>query len=174
MTPLFLHRIQRYFQPMLNMKIAPRINRAFNLALWSLPISLVLLLPPGALSQTSTNTGPASSARSRLKPGAPKKVDVPEFEALLKDKETIVLDVRTQPEFQAGHIPNAINLDVNSPDFENKIAALDTNKVYLVHCAAGKRSTRACDTMARKGFPYLVNLEPGFNGWLKAGKPIEK
>jgi rhodanese-related sulfurtransferase len=77
-------------------------------------------------------------------------------------------------EFKAGHIPGALNIDVNSPDFDKKIGELDKHKAYLVHCAAGSRSARACKKLERLGFQDLFDLRPGFNGWEEAGKPVEK
>ena len=103
-----------------------------------------------------------------------KKVGVDEFEKLWKDKSNVVLDVRTSGEYANGHIPGAVNVDVKSPDFAKKVADLDKSKTYLVHCAAGVRSARACDILASKGFKSLVDLSPGFSGWEKAGKPVEK
>jgi rhodanese-related sulfurtransferase/type 1 glutamine amidotransferase len=103
----------------------------------------------------------------------PRRVGVDEFEQLWRDKQNVVLDVRTKKEFDAGHIPGAINLDVNAADFQQQTARLNTNKVYLVHCAAGVRSARACDKMSQMGFGHLVDLAPGFRGWEKAGKPTE-
>src|SRR5687768_9616148 len=63
-----------------------------------------------------------------------KNVDVAEFEKLRAEKTNIVLDVRSKKEFAAGHIPGAINIDVNGPEFQKQVQALDRNKVYLVHC----------------------------------------
>jgi len=103
-----------------------------------------------------------------------KNSDVAEFDKLRADKKNVVLDVRTKKEFDAGHIPGAVNIDVNAPDFEEKVAKLDKNKTYLVHCAAGVRSVKACQNMGRMEFPKLVNLEGGFKAWEKAGKPVEK
>ena len=103
-----------------------------------------------------------------------KNVGVDEFEKLAADKKNIVLDVRTASEFAGGHISGAANLDVNSPDFEKQAAALDKSKVYLVHCAAGVRSVKACQKLTQLQFPHLYNLTPGFKGWVKAGKPVEK
>jgi len=134
---------------------------------------LLALAAVSAQAQPSTNAeakGPAVAAR----PGLPKKVEEEEYEQLWQDKKNVVLDVRTKQEFDAGHIPGAINLDVNAPGFTNKVAALDTNKVYLVHCAAGRRSANACAQMSRLGFSRLIDLAPGFRGWEKAGKPVEK
>jgi len=104
-----------------------------------------------------------------------KNISVEEFDKLRADKNNVVLDVRTKKEFDAGHIPGAVNLDWNGPDFAKKAAELDKSKTYLVHCAAGVRSAKACDLMSGQlQFPRCVNLESGFKGWEKAGKPIEK
>ncbi len=67
-----------------------------------------------------------------------------------------------------------VDLDVNAPDFGEKVSALDKKAVYLVHCAAGMRSARACEKMRGMGFEHLIDLAPGFKGWEKAGKPVQK
>ena len=103
-----------------------------------------------------------------------KNIDVAEFEKLRADKKNVVLDVRTQKEFEAGHIPGAVNIDVNAPDFPEKVAKLDKNKTYLVHCGAGVRSAKACDKMSRLAFPKLYNLEGGFKAWETAGNKPQK
>ena len=82
-----------------------------------------------------------------------------------------MLDVRTAKEFAENHIPGAVNLDVNAKDFEQKAADLDKDQTYLVHCAAGVRSVRACDKMEKLQFTHLYNLLGGFEGWRHANKP---
>ena len=99
---------------------------------------------------------------------------VEEFAQMAADKNNVVLDVRTPGEFNAGHIPGAINLDVNALDFKEKAATLDKNKIFLVHCASGIRSVRACEQLSRLEFPKLYNLPGGFKAWVKARKPVEK
>jgi rhodanese-related sulfurtransferase len=138
---------------------------------------ILLLLALSALPVVSADQPPASPASSREKPLPPnnvRNVGVEEFDKLRSAKNTIVLDVRTEKEFNAGHIPGAVNLDYNSPDFAKKVADLDKSKTYLVHCAAGVRSARACTAMDKLAFTNLVNLESGFKAWEKAGKPVEK
>ncbi len=103
-----------------------------------------------------------------------KNVSVEEFDKLRGEKKNQVLDVRTAQEFSEGHIPGAINMDINGPDFDKKVAALDKDKTYLVNCAGGGRSARACGKMNQLNFPHLYNLEKGFKSWEKAGKPVEK
>jgi phage shock protein E len=115
---------------------------------------------------------PASAPATR--PAGRRDVGVEEFEKLWKDKKGTVLDVRTSKEFEAGHIPGAVNIDVNSPEFDKKVAELDKDKTYLVHCASGVRSVRACEKMNRLDFKQLINLQGGIKAWEKAGKPVEK
>jgi len=140
-------------------------------------LTLVTLL----LSLSAATVASAADAKDEKRPSAEKQeakafknVGVAEFEKLRADKKNIVLDVRTQKEFQAGHIPGAVNIDVNAPDFPEKIAGLEKNKTYLVHCAAGVRSAKACDKMSHLAFPKLYNLEGGFKAWEGAGNKPEK
>ncbi len=119
--------------------------------------------------QRHTGTGGSSAGE----PGF-QNLTVEQFAKMASEKGNVVLDVRTAREFAAGHLPGAVNLDVTAPDFETKAGALDKSKVYLVHCATGVRSVRACEKLARLEFPKLYNLPGGFRAWDKAGKPVER
>jgi rhodanese-related sulfurtransferase/thioredoxin-related protein len=114
-----------------------------------------------------TGAAPAS-------PAAFQNLSVEEFAQMAADKRNVILDVRTAREFAAGHLPGAMNLDVNAADFEAKAAALDKSQTYLVHCASGVRSVKACEKLVRLDFPKLYNLPGGFKAWAQAGKPVEK
>ena len=117
-----------------------------------------------------------AAAKAAAKPAkaSVKRVGVEEFAKLMENRQNVVLDVRTADEFAAGHLPGALNLDVNAADFTAKVAALDKGKTYLVHCAAGRRSATACEQMKGLGFATLYDLEPGLRGWEKAGRKVEK
>ena len=122
----------------------------------------------------ATSSLSAADAKSASKKNF-RNVTVEEFDKLREDKKNVVLDVRTRKEYDAGHIPGAVLLDWNGPDFAKKAAELDRSKTYLVHCAAGVRSAKACELMTSQlQFSNCVNLESGFRGWEKAGKPVEK
>ena len=116
--------------------------------------------------QRHTETGAPAAAYKNL--------SVDEFARMAADKQNVILDVRTPAEFSTGHIPGAVNLDYNAPDFQAKAAALDKSKTYLVHCAVGGRSVRACEKLSHLDFPNLYNLPGGFKAWAKAGQPVEK
>jgi rhodanese-related sulfurtransferase len=117
---------------------------------------------------------PPSARQSGTNNIAFQNLSVEEFAKMADDKRNVILDVRTPEEFQAGHLPRAVNLDVKAPDFREKAAALDKSKTYLVHCASGARSVRACEALSHLDFPKLYNLPGGFKAWVKAGKPVEK
>jgi rhodanese-related sulfurtransferase len=141
----------------------------------TLPLIVVLL------GFSVATVASAADSKDEKKPPATTKeaksfnnIDVAEFEKLRADKKNIVLDVRTQKEFEKGHIPGAVNIDVNAADFPEKIARLEKNKTYLVHCAAGVRSAKACEKMSHLDFPKLYNLEGGFKAWEPAGNKPEK
>ena len=107
--------------------------------------------------------------------GVAKNVSPDEAEKLLKDNpKIVVLDVRTPEEFAKGHIAGAKNVDFKAADFAEKVAALDKSKTYLVHCAAGGRSSKTLDLMKDKSFAAIYHLNEGFKAWEKAGKPVEK
>jgi phage shock protein E len=115
----------------------------------------------------------ASLAFADDKP-AHQNVDADKFEKLMKEPETVVLDVRTKKEYDEGHIKGAVLVDLQGKDFDEKVKDLDKSKTYLVHCAGGVRSERACKKLEKLEFPKLYNLEGGIKAWQKAGKPVEK
>ena len=103
-----------------------------------------------------------------------KRIGVEEYDKLRANTNAVLLDVRSAAEFEKGHIPAAVNIDINSPQFTEKAGALDKGKTYLVNCAVGMRSARACKKLETMGFTNLFDLAPGFDGWKKAGKPVQK
>lgn len=79
----------------------------------------------------------------------------------------IVLDVRTPDEFATGHLPGAHNLDFLDDSFKVHLAKLDKSKPYLVHCAAGGRSSKVVTLMKDMGFKHLYHLKDGFKNGKK-------
>jgi rhodanese-related sulfurtransferase len=102
-----------------------------------------------------------------------KTVPPQEFQKMMADKNTIVLDVRTAEEVKEGKIPNAVNIDFYSDTFEQEVGKLDKNKTILVYCRSGRRSTNAAEILVKKGYK-VVNLEGGFTNWQSHGLPIQK
>lgn len=78
-----------------------------------------------------------------------------------------ILDVRTPGEFNEGFIPNAQNIDYNSPEFESEIKDLNRDNTYFVYCLAGSRSSSAMNYMEKLGFKKVYNLKGGILDWQK-------
>lgn len=85
-------------------------------------------------------------------------------------KDIQLVDVRTPKEFGEGHIGNAVNIDVNSKDFNSTIQQLNKNKKVYVYCRTGKRSAMAAKKLDSLGFKKIYNLPVGYVGWDKQKK----
>lgn len=98
--------------------------------------------------------------------GAPYQ-DIAPADALALYERTpdlFVLDVRTPAEYANGHIPNAHLIPVD--EIEDRLRELPPPDVLmLVHCAAGGRSTAACQTLGQRGYTRLLNLAGGMHAW---------
>lgn len=109
------------------------------------------------------------------KPAAVKHVDAAGAAKLLaRTPEVVVIDVRTPEEYAEGHLKGAKNLDFNSPEFREQLAKLDRDRTYLVHCAVGGRSKRSLARFQELGFKSVVHMDGGYEGWVKAGKPVAR
>jgi len=93
---------------------------------------------------------------------------------LASDAKPVVLDIRTSAECAEGHIEGSTQIDYRAPDFESKVAALDRDKPYLVHCQGGGRSTESLKTFEKLGFKHIIHLDGGLSGWEGAGQPVVK
>ena len=88
-----------------------------------------------------------------------------EAKNMMETQETLILDVREQEEFDAGHIPGALLLPVGTISGETAAAVipkLDT--VVLVYCRSGNRSKTASRTLAELGYTNIYEFG-GFNTW---------
>jgi rhodanese-related sulfurtransferase len=90
----------------------------------------------------------------------------------LADKQ--VIDVRTQDEYNNGHLTDAVLIDFYKKDFKSNLSKLDKNKPVFVYCAAGGRSGSASEVLEELGFKQIYDLKGGMNAWTRAGKPVTK
>mgnify|MGYP001948560830 FL=1 len=102
-----------------------------------------------------------------------KDISIEEYKNLINDT-AIILDVRRKIEYDAGHLKNAVNIDWFDDNFTQQVDKLDKNKVLLIHCASGGRSSSAMKKLASLGFNTMYNMLGGFNAWKNAGYDYEK
>ena len=107
------------------------------------------------------------------------------YDLMQEDPEYIYLDVRSIPEFEAGHAPGAINIPIlhfdpgtgmkpNGDFTEVVVAALERDAKLLIGCKAGGRSARACEVLSQMGYSNVANIRGGFVAATdNAGRVIE-
>jgi rhodanese-related sulfurtransferase len=118
----------------------------------------------------------------------------PEEARALLEEGYVYLDVRTEAEFESGHVPGALNVPLMlagpsgrapNPDFMSIVeSAFDKDAKILVGCQSGARSLRAATQMEQAGFARVVDLRTGWAGcrdafgraepgWSAKGLPVE-
>jgi glyoxylase-like metal-dependent hydrolase (beta-lactamase superfamily II)/rhodanese-related sulfurtransferase len=90
-------------------------------------------------------------------------------EALHSTAAPQVIDVRTPPEWRAGHIEGSLNLPLNR--LTDLLEGLPRDRALLIHCAGGYRSSIAASLLERHGFSQLTELAGGLAAWQAAGLP---
>lgn len=92
----------------------------------------------------------------------------------MEKNNPLVLDVRTQAEFQKGHLKNAILIPVQQLQNQmNKLSGYK-DKEILLYCATGNRSTVAAKILIDSGFNHIVNMRYGIADWEKKRYPVHK
>ena len=76
-----------------------------------------------------------------------------------------VIDVRTEDEWNSGHIKNSKCLDIFREDFKDKITKLDKDVKYLVHCKSGGRTRKAIEMMEELRFTDLNIIDGDLLAW---------
>lgn len=103
-----------------------------------------------------------------------KSLTVKEYAKAIEDTAIVRLDVRTAEEFAEGHIAKTLNIDVLKNDFESKaVAMLPKDYTIAVNCRSGMRSKNAARILVKNGFK-VIELDGGYNDWVKNRMPITK
>ena len=76
-------------------------------------------------------------------------------------------DVRRPAEWQAGHIPNALHLPLNT--LAQNAAGLDKSEPLAVICAGGFRSSIGTSILEQQGFTKVTNVVGGMAAWTGSG-----
>ena len=146
------------------------MNKRIAVLIFFALISLNARYSPYARGDES---GQAQSAQKAVK-----EVGAEEARVIIEDKkgtsDLVILDVRTDEEFSAGHIDGAENIDVKSETFKDDVGKLDKSKTYIVHCRTGRRSETAVNIMEEMGFTDIYWMQDGIVGWQDDGYPVVK
>ena len=93
---------------------------------------------------------------------------------LINREDAVTVDVRTQGDFEKGHLPNARHLPL--ADLERRGTELEKfrTRPLILYCNRGVTATKGIAILKKAGFEKLYNLQGGLYEWEKAGYPITR
>ena len=91
-------------------------------------------------------------------------VDAKQFAEAIRDPRMQIVDARTPQEFKEGHIPGAVNIDINNKEFTRQTGSLDKTRPVAVYCRSGRRSKIAAEKLTDIGFE-VTELDGGIITW---------
>ncbi|QGN58603.1 rhodanese-like domain-containing protein [Nostocoides sp. HKS02] len=98
-------------------------------------------------------------------------MNVPQVSVTEVPDDAVVLDVREQDEWDAGHAPGAIHIPLGElPARLDELPDTDASTL-AVACRGGGRSSRAVAWLTQQGFD-VANLDGGMKAWQGAGKQL--
>ena len=99
-------------------------------------------------------------------------VDTNAFARVIAMKKVQLVDVRTPGEYANGHLPDAININVNDADLEAQATQLNKARPVAIYCRSGNRSKRAANILTNMGYK-VIELDAGYVGWVNEGRLVE-
>ena len=99
------------------------------------------------------------------------QIDLDELKSRYTHDDVVVLDTRGESEYVAGHIPGAWN--IHTGYLMDYVHEIPKDKLVVVACESGARSSIAASVLQRAGMNNVVNFPLGFSGWIASGAPVE-
>ena len=96
-----------------------------------------------------------------VKPMHYKCIHVQEAQELLNDPGIVIVDIRDKVSFQAGNIPNSINL--SNEDIVDFLDYTDRKASLLIYCYHGVNSKDAAEYFVNNGFHTVFSLDGGYS-----------
>lgn len=95
-----------------------------------------------------------------------KVIDLETLKTEAIGKDVQLIDVRTTAEYKAGHIDDAIHIDVlNMETFVEEVEKLDKTKPVYLYCKMGGRSKQASEKLEELGFTTIYDFSGGYTAW---------
>jgi rhodanese-related sulfurtransferase len=146
-----------------------------RLFVWMLSFVFVFSLLSVALAQQTKPAGPPPIVKEMVAKAkaAIKTVPAEVVKAAIDKKEKVViLDVRDPNEYDAGHLPGAINVSRGTLEFAIWGKVPDQNAKIYVYCKTGGRSALATKTLNDLGYKNAILADFQFEDWVKKGYPV--
>jgi rhodanese-related sulfurtransferase len=103
-----------------------------------------------------------------------KQIPIEELKKILdEDEDIILLDVRTPREYEAVHIPGAVNVSRGLLEFSIWSVVPDKEEKIYVYCKSGARAALAAKQLNDFGYKNAVAVATGMTDWAKSGNPVQ-
>lgn len=108
-----------------------------------------------------------ADAKSRIR-----ELTVDDVKTKLKNPTFVLVDVREESEWAAGHLPHAIHIGKGVIERDIEVKVPDTNKEIILYCGGGYRSALAADTLQKMGYTNVWSMDGGFRDWKQTGGEV--
>ena len=130
---------------------------------------LTRILLPAVIALTAvlilTGCGSSADDKSAGDKKTYRQVSPEEAAAMMEEEsDYIILDVRTQEEYETAHIPGAICIPNETIGTEDIPELPDKEQLILVYCRSGNRSKQASEKLAKQGYTNIIEFG-GINSW---------
>ena len=129
-----------------------------------LGIVSILILSLGFIAGCSSKNKVNNTIQQSEETKGYENIDGKQTEKLLNsDKDVLIIDVRSEYEYEKGHLLNAINLPYDDDDFKSELNEIIDykDKIVLVYCRSGNRSEKAAVKLVDNGFKNVKNVTDG-------------
>ena len=123
------------------------------LILFLMMLTLSMCFLTGCRKTDSSNQSDEASANSYV------QISSEDAMAIMESEDGyIILDVRTPEEYKEGHIPNAVNVDVETIGNDLPSELPDLDQLIMVYCRSGNRSKQASEKLVNLGYTNIVEF----------------
>ena len=90
------------------------------------------------------------------------------FKDMLENADVYLVDVRESSEYEAGHIPGAVNIPIRT--LADNLDKIPSDQPVMVYCASGHRAGMSLAALQSLGYTNVKSYPPGWKGWSGAGE----
>ena len=109
-----------------------------------------------------------NDAKSRVQ-----QIDIEGYRRI-ESQPHLLVDVREDNEWAAGHAAGAIHLGRGIIERDIEVKVPDKGTRLVLYCGGGYRSALAADNLQKMGYTDAISLDGGWKAWQQAGLPVEK
>lgn len=136
--------------------------------IFALLLLIVVVLLVGCGAKATPVTVNADTDLATL----PLLIDPATVNQIRERADVLLIDVREQAEYDAGHIPGITLIPMG--EIANRLAEIPKDKMVVVSCQSGRRSSQVASFLQEQGYTNIHDLQGGFSAWQQAGLPVER